>query len=55
MKDKKDSFDDTVSGFLSSLEEDNLIGVHPVQYVADEKKGTDFGVLVVYRTTPEEE
>jgi len=26
-----------------------------VQYVADEKKGTDFGVLVVYRTTPEEE
>jgi hypothetical protein len=55
VKDKKDSFDDTVSEFLSSLEEDNLIGVHPVQYVVDEKKGTDFGVLVVYRTTPEEE
>jgi hypothetical protein len=55
VKDKKDNFDDTVSGFLSSLEENNLIGVHPVQYVADEKKGTDFGVLVVYRTTPEEE
>jgi len=55
VKDKKDTFDDTVSKFLSSLEEDNLIGVHPVQYVADEKKGTDFGVLVVYRTTPEEE
>ncbi len=55
VKAKKDSFDDTVSEFLSSLEEDNLIGVHPVQYVADEKKGTDFGVLVVYRTTPEEE
>ena len=55
VKDKKDTFDDTVSEFLSSLEEDNLIGVHPVQYVADEKKGTDFGVLVVYRTTPEEE
>ena len=55
VKDKKDTFDDTVSEFLSSLEEDNLIGVHPVQYVADERKGTDFGVLVVYRTTPEEE
>ena len=55
VKEKKDTFDDTVSEFLSSLEEDNLIGVHPVQYVADEKKGTDFGVLVVYRTTPEEE
>jgi hypothetical protein len=55
VKDKKDTFDDTVSEFLSSLEEDNLIGVHPVQYMADEKKGTDFGVLVVYRTTPEEE
>ncbi len=55
VKDKKDNFDDTVSEFLSSLEENNLIGVHPVQYVADEKKGTDFGVLVVYRTTPEEE
>ena len=55
VKDKKDTFDDTVSEFLSSLEEDNLIGVHPVQYVADEKKGTDFGVLVVYRTTPEED
>ena len=54
VKDKKDTFDDTVSEFLSSLEEDNLIGVHPVQYVANEKKGTDFGVLVVYRTTPEE-
>ena len=55
VKDKKDTFDDTVSEFLSSLEEANLIGVHPVQYMADEKKGTDFGVLVVYRTTPEEE
>ena len=54
VKGKKDTFDDTVSEFLSSLEEDNLIGVHPVQYVADEKKGTDYGVLVVYRTTPEE-
>lgn len=56
VKGKKDNFDETVSKFLSSLEEDNLIGVHPVQYVAvaDEKKGSDFGVLVVYRTTPEE-
>ncbi|HIG80371.1 MAG TPA: hypothetical protein EYQ62_01710 [Verrucomicrobiales bacterium] len=55
VKDKKDTFDETVSKFLSDLEEGNLIGVHPVQYTADEKKGTDFGVLVVYRTTPEEE
>ena len=55
VKDKKDTFDETVSKFLSELEEDNLIGVHPVQYMADEKKGTDFGVLVVYRTTPAEE
>ena len=54
-KDKKDNFDNTVSEFLSSLGEDNLIAVHPVQYVADENKGTDFGVVVVYRTMPEEE
>jgi len=55
VKDKKDTFDDAVSRFLSEIDEDNFLGMHPVQYVADEKKGTDFGVLVMYRTTPDEE
>ena len=55
VKDKKDMFDDEVSKFLSSLEEENLVGVHPVQYTADEKKGNDFGVMILYRQVPEED
>jgi len=54
VKDGKDEFDDTVSKFLSELDEDSLVGVHPVQ-TADEKKGADFGVVIIYKTTPEEE
>jgi len=53
--DKKDTFDDVVSKFLSSLEEENLVGVHPVQYTADEKKGSDFGVMILYKTVPQED
>lgn len=53
--DKKDTFDDVVSKFLSSLEEENLVGVHPVQYTADEKKGSDFGVMILYKTIPQED
>ncbi len=51
----KDTFDDVVSKFLSSLEEENLVGVHPVQYTADEKKGSDFGVMILYKTIPQED
>lgn len=53
--DKKDTFDDVVSKFLSNLEEENLVGVHPVQYTVDEKKGSDFGVMILYKTVPQED
>ena len=53
--DKKDTFDDVVSKFLSSLEEENLVAVHPVNYTADEKKGSDFGVMILYKTVPKED
>ena len=55
VKDKKDTFDEEVSKFLSSLEEENLVGVHPVQYTTDEKKGTDFGVMILYKSVPRED
>jgi len=55
VKDKRDTFDDEVSKFLSSLEEENLVGVHPVQYTADEKKGSDFGVMIIYKAVPNED
>ena len=55
VKDKKDSFDDEVSKFLSSLEEEDLIGMHPVQYAPDDKKGTDFGVMIFYKSVPIED
>ncbi len=55
VKDKKDSFDDEVSKFLSSLEEEDLIGMHPVQYAPDDKKGTDFGVMIFYKSVPTED
>ena len=47
VKDKRDTFDETVSKFLNELDEDCLIGMHPVQYTVDEKKGTDFGVMIL--------
>jgi len=53
-KENKD-FDDEVSKFLSSIDEENLVEVHPVQYTDDEKKGNDFGVMVLYKVVPEEE
>lgn len=53
--DKADTFDDEVSKFLSNLEEENLVGVHPVQYNADDKKGADFGVMILFRTVPKED
>ena len=55
VKDKKDTFDEEVSKFLSSLEEENLVGVHPVQYTANEKKGNDFGVMILYKSVPRED
>ncbi len=51
VKEKKDTFDETVSKFLNELDEECLMGVHPVQYTADEKKGTDFGVMIIYKLT----
>lgn len=52
VKDGKDDFDETVSKFLSELDEDSLVSVHPVQST-DEKKGTDFGVLIIYKISTE--
>ena len=52
---EKDTFDDVVSKFLSSLEEENLVEVHSVQYTAGEKKGSDFGVMIIYKTVPQED
>ena len=54
MKDKKD-FDEEVSKFLSSIDEENLVDVHPVQYSDDEKKSNDFGVMILYKIVPEED
>jgi len=54
VKEKSD-FDEEVSKFLSSLDEENLVEVHPVQFTDDEKKGNDFGVMILYKTTLEEE
>ena len=52
--DKKDTFDETVSQFLNEMDEECLIGVHPVQYSVDEKKGIDFGVMILYRKMTDE-
>ncbi len=54
VKDGKDDFDETVSKFLSELVEESLLSVHPVQ-VANEKKGADFGVLIIYKMSTEED
>jgi len=55
LKDKKDTFDETVTRFLHDLDEECLMGVHPVQYTVDEKKGTDFGVMIVYKIMADED
>ena len=55
LKDKKDTFDETVSQFLNEMDEECLMGVHPVQYAADEKKGIDFGVMILYRIMTNED
>jgi hypothetical protein len=55
VKDKKDTFDDEVSKFLSGLEQEDLIGMHPVQYALDDKKGTDFGVMIFFKSVPIED
>ena len=54
VKDGKDDFDETVSKFLSELVEESLLSVHPVQ-VTNEKKGADFGVLIIYKMSTEED
>ena len=55
LKDKKDTFDETVTRFLRDLDEECLMGVHPVQYTVDEKKGTDFGVMILYKIMADED
>ena len=55
LKDKKDAFDETVTQFLNELDEECLMSVHPVQYTVDEKKGTDFGVMILYKIVVEED
>lgn len=51
----KKNFDEEVSQFLSSIDEENLVEVHPVQYSEDDKKGNDFGLMILYKTVPEED
>ena len=51
----KKNFDEEVSKFLSSIDEENLVEVHPVQYTEDDKKGNDFGVMILYKIVPEED
>lgn len=51
----KKSFDEEVSKFLSSIDEENLVEVHPVQYTEDDKKGNDFGLMILYKIVPEED
>ena len=53
-KAKKD-FDEEVSKFLSSIDEENLVEVHSVQYAEDDKKGNDFGLMILYKIVPEED
>ncbi len=53
-KAKKD-FDEEVSKFLSSIDEENLVEVHSVQYTEDDKKGNDFGLMILYKIVPEED
>ena len=55
LKDKKDTFDETVTQFLNELDEECLMSVHPVQYTVDEKKGTDFGVMILYKIMADED
>ena len=51
----KKNFDEEVSKFLSSIDEENLVEVHPVQYTEDDKKGNDFGLMILYKIVPEED
>ena len=55
LKDKKDTFDETVTQFLNELDEECLMSVHPVQYTVDEKKGADFGVMILYKIMADED
>ena len=51
----KKNFDEEVSKFLSSIDEENLVEVHPVQYTEDDKKGNDFGLMILYKIVPDED
>lgn len=59
VKDDKDSFDTEVSKFISSLIEDDIVSINPIQYSHVEKVKVDdkeserviaqYGIVVVYK------
>lgn len=53
-KDGKDNFDATVTQFLRSQGEENILSINPVQYSNGEKQAIDFGVIVIYKSGQEE-
>ncbi len=50
-KDGKDTFDETVTGFLREQGDDNIMSVTPIEFSNDEKKPVDYGVIVVFKET----
>jgi len=48
-----DKFDETVSKFLGVVGEQNLVGMHPINYehfdVQVQKIMTDYGLIIIYR------
>lgn len=51
LKGEKDKFDETVTEFLRSQGEDNIITVSPIQYSNGEKQTVDYGVIIYYKTS----
>ena len=51
LKGKKDEFDETVTEFLRSQGEENIISVSPIQYSNGEKQTVDYGVIIYYKTS----
>ena len=49
----KDKFDESVSDFLNSIGDQNIVTIHPITYsyfdIVSQKILTDFGVMVIYR------
>lgn len=49
----KDRFDESVSDFLNSIGDQNIVSINPINYsyldIVSQKILTDFGVMVIYR------